>query len=152
MYSGAKEWIVSEQSNHRKQSSNTEVFRWGLGTPGVPWGPFWGGGVVCKVKPIFTTMLRCYCFFSHSFIWCFPEATWYASVSLTPTGYSTVQLNPDTDCQSWYGLHRLTVQSHKNAHLRHLPQMGSSGDPHFCLAACRFGSSHNLPCPCLIIH
>lgn len=48
-----------------------------------------------------------------------------ASDSLTPARYPTTELSSDTDCQSWYGHHRLRIQSHKTAHFRRVPQMGS---------------------------
>lgn len=47
-----------------------------------------------------------------------------ASDSLTPIRYPVIELSSDTDCHSWYGHHRLRIQSHKTAHFRRIPQMG----------------------------
>lgn len=121
---GAKEWIVSEQPDHRKQSSKTEVFRWGLGTPRDTLRPFQRS---LQSQNYFYNNTRILFAISTLTLSCgvFQRLYDNASDSLMPTGYPTVQLSSDTDSQSWCRHCRLGAQSYKTAHFRHQPHMGA---------------------------
>lgn len=80
-YSGTKEWIISDQPNPRKQSSNTEVFRWGLGTPEVPWNIF-GRGVLQSQNYFYNSTEMLFAFSLFFFHVVFSKVTWYLPLIL----------------------------------------------------------------------
>lgn len=145
-YSGAKECIISDQPNPRKQSSNTEVFRWGLGTPEVPWNILGGGSA--KLKLFLHQCWDVICFFT-LVLWCgvfqklHETCLWFSDTNQVSNDWT----------QFWHWLLELVWTSQiKNSVPWDCPfQMyttnGVPGDPHFCSAGYRFGGSYNLPCP-----
>lgn len=146
-YSGTKEWIISDQPNPRKQSSNTEVFRCGLGTPEVPWNIF-GRGVLQSQNYFYNSAEMLFAFSLFFFHVVFSRSYMIpASDSLTPARYPTTELSSDTCCQSWYGHHRLRIQSHKTAHFRCVPQMGSQVTHTSARLATDLGVPTTFPAP-----
>lgn len=115
------------------------------------WGPlkhFWEGGS-CKVKTIFTTVLKCYLLFhSSSFMRCFPEVTWY--LPLIPGHQPGIQrLNSVLTLTARVGMDikTLRIQSHKTAHFRRVPQMGSQVTHTSARLATDLGVPTTFPAP-----